>query len=100
MNIEIDTIEKTITISGEVDIEELKKVSDSYPDFKVQTITKYIKSDPIPYQLFPLDIGIKKTHFDFCSCNPKNGGSGICHCTMGGSFITCNPNTEIGINKL
>lgn len=25
---------------------------------------------------------------DKCSCNPKNGGSGVCGCTIGGSFTT------------
>jgi len=26
---------------------------------------------------------------DACGCNPKNGGSGICNCTLGGPTITC-----------
>lgn len=24
-----------------------------------------------------------------CSCNPKNGGTGICNCTLGGYHVTC-----------
>lgn len=27
-------------------------------------------------------------HFNHCACNPKNGGSGICNCTLGGMKIT------------
>lgn len=27
-------------------------------------------------------INTQGTHFDTCSCNPKNGGSGICGCTL------------------
>lgn len=26
---------------------------------------------------------------DRCPCNPKNGGSGVCHCTLTGSVIYC-----------
>lgn len=25
----------------------------------------------------------KQIHFEQCGCNPKNGGSGICGCTLG-----------------
>lgn len=28
------------------------------------------------------------SHVDQCACNPKNGGSGICGCTLGGPTIT------------
>ena len=28
--------------------------------------------------------------YDRCSCNPKNGGSGVCGCTLGGTRVTCN----------
>jgi hypothetical protein len=31
----------------------------------------------------------KQTHFDQCSCNPKNGGSGICGCNMGRESSFC-----------
>jgi len=27
--------------------------------------------------------------YDTCSCNPKNGGSGVCNCTMSGIPLTC-----------
>ncbi len=25
----------------------------------------------------------KNNHYEHCSCNPKNGGSGVCQCTLG-----------------
>lgn len=31
----------------------------------------------------------KQSPCDGCSNNPKNGGSGICHCTLGQSEIWC-----------
>lgn len=30
------------------------------------------------------------THYDRCACNPKNGGSGVCNCTLSGPTITNN----------
>lgn len=28
------------------------------------------------------------TYAEQCACNPKNGGSGVCNCTLGGTTIT------------
>ena len=36
----------------------------------------------VPYQ--PSDIGFEASPCVNCSNNPKNGGSGICHCILGG----------------
>lgn len=44
---------------------------------------KYV--DPINYPI--------QTYSDICSCNPKNGGSGICGCSIGGQILYPN-NTE------
>ena len=30
---------------------------------------------------------MKKKYFETCSCNPANGGSGICGCTLGNNEI-------------
>lgn len=30
-----------------------------------------------------------KSFSDLCGCNPKNGGSGICGCTLSGPEIIC-----------
>ena len=29
---------------------------------------------------------ISQTYLELCSCNPKNGGSGFCGCTLGAKF--------------
>lgn len=31
----------------------------------------------------------KVPYFETCGCNPKNGGSGICGCVLGGITTTC-----------
>lgn len=47
---------------------------------------------------------------EICSCNPKNGGSGICGCIMGnqlvgrrnyegGNWITTGSNTTVNLNQ-
>ena len=30
-----------------------------------------------------------KSYFDLCSCNPKNGGSGVCGCVLGHPVTYC-----------
>lgn len=42
----------------------------------------------------PSDTVTAPTVYDRCSCNPKNGGSGMCGCTMGGTRVTCYVGTE------
>lgn len=43
----------------------------------------YCEPDMVPYG-------------EICSCNPKNGGSGICGCIMGNQLV---PNTKKGIHS-
>ena len=42
----------------------------------------------VPYQ--PSDMGYEASPCAYCSNNPKNGGSGICLCILGGfGQVTC-----------
>lgn len=35
----------------------------------------------------------EESYYDRCACNPKNGGSGVCNCTLGRPLIDIsNPN--------
>ena len=34
------------------------------------------------------------TYADICSCNPKNGGSGICGCVIGNKIVTTSDNSK------
>ena len=36
-----------------------------------------------------------KLYNEICSCNPKNGGSGICGCTMANNVIYENDNVAV-----
>lgn len=40
-----------------------------------------------PYITYPDQV----PYNELCSCNPKNGGSGICGCTMGNKMVTTKP---------
>lgn len=33
-----------------------------------------------------LTISYTELYYNSCPCNPENGGSGICHCTLGSSI--------------
>ncbi len=35
-----------------------------------------------------------------CSCNPKNGGSGVCGCTLTGPVITSRATTTMNVQSL
>lgn len=61
--------------------EETSKGTDSNPWYpnSPNTIT-YNGNDMIPYS-------------EICTCNPKNGGSGICHCIMANQLVP-NPNKK------
>lgn len=43
-----------------------------------QPTISYPEQDKVPYN-------------ELCSCNPKNGGSGICGCTMANQMVDRNP---------
>jgi hypothetical protein len=53
----------------------IKDALDSLQEEPIQT-TKFTtpQSDLVPY-------------FETCACNPKNGGSGICGCTIGNNMV-------------
>jgi len=40
-----------------------------------------------PITLFPKSDGEEVPYNELCSCNPKNGGSGICGCTMANQIV-------------
>lgn len=52
---------------------------------------------PFPYSEHPKTI---TTYGDICSCNPKNGGSGICGCTIGNKVIGGDWTTTITSNNV
>lgn len=82
---------------------ELLKDDYKYPHVPVLPIT------PIPmpqqpaipqYPMFPQqqdwrqkwvneELDRRAKYVENCPCNPKNGGSGMCGCTMSGSIIMC-----------
>lgn len=91
MEFKINTQTKTITILKQLSVKELKELLDRFnitDDWQVineynlinipTTTTTWVQ----PYQV--------KSYLDTCSCNPKNGGSGICGCTLGNSITFTN----------
>jgi hypothetical protein len=48
--------------------------------------------NPLPINVHLGSIGseipVEVPYGDLCSCNPKNGGSGICGCVMGNKMVT------------
>ena len=66
-------------------LEQVKKYIDLYekdgPEFIINSpyyIPYSADTDMIPYN-------------EICSCNPKNGGSGVCGCVMGNRLVPRNP---------
>ena len=53
--------------------------------FGTTEINKSIRFTPMG----PSDKAYNGSPCDYCSNNPKNGGSGICHCILGLPQITC-----------
>ncbi len=51
--------------------------------FKMIDVEPYVPSIPLPYS---------QDRFETCGCNPKNGGSGICNCTLSSPVIYCSTN--------
>jgi len=70
-----------------------------------QDFNKYKPLEITPY----INIGTPNkdvTYGDLCSCNPKNGGSGICGCVIGNKIIeppynhtTTTTSTDFFVNK-
>lgn len=65
-----------------VDIESLKK--DIFNE--MQNFNKMPQSLPYYPAVSPAP-AIPTIYADVCSCNPKNGGSGICGCTIGNKLL-------------
>jgi hypothetical protein len=62
---------------------------------ELDSVNRYINSISKPTGVNFFDL-IEESNYkrntspcDKCSSNPKNGGSGICHCTLGQPQITC-----------
>lgn len=78
----------------------IEEVICTYPPINKTTCTKcgwtYEEMETIEKIPFPIN-DIKFIHCDSsismacknCSNHPSNGGSGICHCTLGSPTITC-----------
>ena len=43
-----------------------------------------------PYNIPGTGGSVTVKYCDICSCNPKNGGSGICNCIMGNEYVPSN----------
>jgi hypothetical protein len=78
----IEMLKKRITEEPEL-IGPLKLIKDAldnltpepYPVTYMQGVTKIVNDvEMVPYG-------------EICSCNPKNGGSGICGCTLGNTLV-------------
>lgn len=67
--------------------------SETLGDFKDQVfrLIDLYESDKqfIPSPNFVIDYGIpdEVPYGEICSCNPKNGGNGICGCVMGNQMV-------------
>ena len=47
-----------------------------------------IEMDNLRIQMSQLSSALNQVPYsEICSCNPKNGGSGICGCTMGNQMV-------------
>jgi hypothetical protein len=91
MEFKINTQTKTITILQQLSVKELKELLEKFnitDDWQVNAVTNNLPSITSgstwiqPYQV--------KSYSDVCSCNPKNGGSGICGCTLGNGITFTN----------
>ncbi len=58
---------------------------------EIGTIKPGISGEPIGGQFLQYEfVPKKKSQSEMCGCNPANGGSGICGCTLGSeTTITC-----------
>ena len=78
INLLVDEDELVEAISDILDLYEKDNETSTYPDWSKPTA---------PYKN-PYVLEIKtQTYGDICPCNPKNGGSGICGCTIGNQIV-------------
>lgn len=91
MEFKINTQTKTITILQQLSVKELKELLDRFSitdDWKIVSEDKFINI-PATIWVQPYDNPPTILYSDICSCHPKNGGSGICNCTLGkGTTVT------------
>ena len=101
MELKINTQTKTITILQQLSVKELKELLERFnnlDDWQVNGVTNTLPSITSgstwiqPYNNPPT------SYSDICRCNPKNGGSGICNCTLG-SGITFTNDVSYGKNS-
>jgi len=65
----------------------VKEMRESTPEER-KSIQEYIDKISVPTGVNFYDfIGVESSPCDNCTNNPKNGGSGICHCTLGAPVI-------------
>lgn len=75
MKYTVDTIAQSVIIEqGEVTTERIDELNKMYPGYRVYVNTRADIYLPQPQR--QLTVG------DMCSCNPMNGGSGICGCVI------------------
>lgn len=65
-----------------IDLYEEDKGNKSIADI---SIPEWDRPNLWPPSIYPN--GTTQTMADICSCNPKNGGSGICGCTIGNKLV-------------
>lgn len=52
--------------------------------------------DNVPQpEIHHVSVDDKVPYNTICGCNPANGGSGVCGCTMGNQMVDKNPTTNI-----
>lgn len=47
-----------------------------------------------PFGWQPPATGASTSFADLCPCNPKNGGSGVCGCVLGGTQVICSATAQ------
>jgi hypothetical protein len=62
-------------------LQKMKTVNKDYPDFSVVS-----QRVPPPLFINPVESS-KVPYHTLCSCNPANGGSGICGCIQGNKLV-------------
>ena len=60
---------------------------DLYEQDNNQPVNPTPPSYPIPRVPYPNSDNDMVPYGEICSCNPKNGGSGICGCVMGNKLV-------------
>ncbi len=75
----------------------LKLIKDALDSMEQNTNTPFTPTPGFTIGGYPTGTEMV-LYADICSCNPKNGGSGICGCIMGNQMVP-KPNTTNGHNS-